>query len=89
MRSHSSTIDERLLTFEIGGSLFAMPIAGVLEVTEPTGTARIPTVPEDVASGGYANTVLITHSPTEFCLGGCVSPFKIAWGTPSQARRTL
>ncbi|MBI1371911.1 MAG: DUF3467 domain-containing protein [Phycisphaera sp.] len=25
-------------------------------------------IPEDVASGVYANTVLITHSPTEFCL---------------------
>jgi len=25
-------------------------------------------LPEDVASGTYANTVLITHSPTEFCL---------------------
>jgi purine-binding chemotaxis protein CheW len=50
VRVHASTIDERLLTFEIGDSLFAMPIAGVLEVTEPTGTARIPTVPESVAN---------------------------------------
>ena len=44
------TIDERLLTFEIAGALFAMPITGVLEVAERSGTARIPTVPESIAS---------------------------------------
>ena len=42
-------IDERLLTFEIAGSLFAMPIEGVLEVAERSETACIPTVSEDVA----------------------------------------
>lgn len=41
--------DERLLTFEAGGELFAMPIAGVLEVAELSGSARIPTVADDVA----------------------------------------
>ncbi|MGH0032760.1 MAG: chemotaxis protein CheW [Myxococcota bacterium] len=41
--------DDRLLTFEIAGALFAMPITGVLEVAERTGSARIPTVPESTA----------------------------------------
>ena len=40
---------ERLLTFEIAGSLFAMPITGVLEVTERAGSACIPTVPREMA----------------------------------------
>ena len=40
---------ERLLTFEIARSLFAMPIAGVLEVTERAESACIPTVPARVA----------------------------------------
>ena len=42
--------EERLLTFEIGGLLFAMPIAGVLEVAEMGETACVPGVPPDVAS---------------------------------------
>ncbi|MDH3520648.1 MAG: chemotaxis protein CheW [Myxococcales bacterium] len=46
-----TTSDEaRLLTFEIGRSLFAMPIAGVLEVTERGVEACVPTVPARVAS---------------------------------------
>lgn len=42
-------VDERLLLFEIGGSLFAVPIHGVLEVADLPGRACIPTVPPDVA----------------------------------------
>jgi hypothetical protein len=42
--------EERLLTFEIGGLLFAMPIAGVLEVAEMGGSSCVPGVPPDVAS---------------------------------------
>jgi hypothetical protein len=42
--------EERLLTFEIGGLLFAMPIAGVLEVAEMGESACVPGVPPDVAS---------------------------------------
>jgi len=41
--------DERLLIFEIGQSLFAVPIHGVLEVAEVSGRACIPTVSPDVA----------------------------------------
>ncbi len=46
--------DERLLTFEIGGSLFALPISGVVEVTEvEDDIAAIPTLPAPV--GGVIN----------------------------------
>jgi hypothetical protein len=41
--------DERLLVFEIGASLFAVPIHGVLEVAELSGRACIPTVSPQVA----------------------------------------
>ena len=39
----------RLLTFEIGSSLFALPIEGVHEVTEMAELACIPTLPREVA----------------------------------------
>ncbi len=39
----------RLLSFEIGELLFAMPISGVLEVAELGATSCIPTVPPSVA----------------------------------------
>jgi chemotaxis signal transduction protein len=42
-------IDERLLLFEIGSSLFALPLHGVLEVAELAGGACIPSVPPQVA----------------------------------------
>ncbi len=41
---------DRLLTFEIGESLFAMPIAGVLEVAERGVEACVPTVSSSIAS---------------------------------------
>jgi chemotaxis signal transduction protein len=41
--------DERLLVFEIGSALFALPIHGVLEVADLAGRACIPTVPPRVA----------------------------------------
>jgi chemotaxis signal transduction protein len=45
---------ERLLTFEIGGSLYALPISGVVEVTEvEEGFAAIPTLPAQI--GGVIN----------------------------------
>lgn len=49
MSPEQGDVDGRLLTFEIAGALFAMPISGVLEVTERSGTACIPTVPEETA----------------------------------------
>lgn len=39
----------RLLTFEIGGAAYALPIADVLEVSEVGRTACIPTLPPTVA----------------------------------------
>ena len=36
---------ERLLTFVVGGAVYALPIASVLEVTEAGGDACIPNVP--------------------------------------------
>jgi chemotaxis signal transduction protein len=45
----SDVTRERLLTFEIGARLFAMPIAGVLEVAEMGRLACIPTLPLEVA----------------------------------------
>jgi chemotaxis signal transduction protein len=40
---------ERLLSFEVGGGIYALPIASVLEVTEVDRGACIPTVPPGVA----------------------------------------
>jgi purine-binding chemotaxis protein CheW len=45
----SADTQDRLLTFEIGSSLFALPIEGVHEVAEMTEIACIPTLPRDVA----------------------------------------
>ena len=45
--------DERLLTFEVAGALYALPIAGVLEVAEAGRMACIPTLPTDI--GGVIN----------------------------------
>ena len=45
----SSESQKRLLTFEIGSSLFALPIEGVHEVAEIAELACIPTLPRDVA----------------------------------------
>lgn len=40
---------ERLLTFAVGGGLYALPIASVLEVAEAGGDACIPSVPARTA----------------------------------------
>jgi len=45
----SADSQNRLLTFEIGSSLFALPIEGVHEVAEIAELACIPTLPRDVA----------------------------------------
>jgi len=45
--------EERLLTFEVGGSLYALPIANVLEVAEVEPLACIPTLP--ASTGGVVN----------------------------------
>ena len=40
---------QRLLTFAVGGGIYALPIASVLEVSDVGGSACIPTVPPGVA----------------------------------------
>jgi len=45
--------EERLLTFEVGGSLYALPIANVIEVAEVDELACIPTLP--ASAGGVVN----------------------------------
>jgi chemotaxis signal transduction protein len=45
--------EERLLTFEVGGALYALPIANVIEVAEVEELACIPMLP--AATGGVVN----------------------------------
>ncbi len=45
--------DERLLTFEVAGDFYAMPIAGVLEVADAGRLTCIPTLP--IRMGGVIN----------------------------------
>jgi len=45
--------EERLLTFELGGAVYALPIDGVLEVVEAGELACVPTLP--TALGGAMN----------------------------------
>lgn len=45
--------NERLLSFEVGGSVYALPIADVAEVTEPGRIVAVPTLPLHV--GGVMN----------------------------------
>ena len=45
--------EDRLLTFELAGDFYAIPIAGVLEVAEGVRLTCIPTLPTSV--GGVAN----------------------------------
>ncbi len=45
----SAALQQRLLTFEVGGATYALPIAGVLEVVEVGPLACVPTLPLQVA----------------------------------------
>jgi len=45
--------EDRLLTFEVGGDFYAIPIAGVLEVADAGRVTCIPTLPTSV--GGVIN----------------------------------
>jgi chemotaxis signal transduction protein len=44
---------DRLLTFELAGSLFALPVAAVLEVADAEPLAAVPTLP--ISVGGVVN----------------------------------
>jgi chemotaxis signal transduction protein len=68
--------EERLLTFEIGSSLYALPIAGVVEVAEVDESfAAIPTLP--AAIGGVINfhgdALPVLHSEVLLGVGGDAS----------------
>src|SRR5512145_2769855 len=49
----AQAFEERLLTFEVGGALYALPIAHVIEVAEVEELACIPTLP--ASTGGVVN----------------------------------
>ncbi len=49
----ASSTQDRLLTFELAGSLYALPIAGVLEVADAAPLALVPTLPFEI--GGVVN----------------------------------
>jgi chemotaxis signal transduction protein len=63
---------QRLLTFEVGGSLYAVPIADVAEVTELGPIAAVPTLPQRV--GGVMNhhgdALLVLHRSALFEVAG-------------------
>jgi chemotaxis signal transduction protein len=48
VRGAPATRGERLLTFEVGGGAYALPIADVLEVSEVARFGRVPGLPSDV-----------------------------------------
>jgi chemotaxis signal transduction protein len=71
--------EERLLTFEVAGDLYAIPIAGVLEVAEIGRLTCIPTLPKRI--GGVIN-----HHGDALPVINCASLFDLdedALGEPS------
>lgn len=53
MTSEAVRVTERLLSFEVGGTVYALPIADVSEVTEVDRLAAVPMLPPPI--GGVAN----------------------------------
>ncbi len=53
MSEAPTPVGSRLLTFEVGGTLYGLPIAAVAEVTEVGRIAAVPTLPPSV--GGVMN----------------------------------
>ena len=62
----TSVGEDRLITFEVGGSVYALPIAGVIEVAEAESLACIPTLPSQI--GGVINyhgdALPVIHRPS-------------------------
>ena len=54
----ASPAEGRLLTFELGGSLYALPIGCIVEVAEAGALACIPTLPPDTPAG-------VPHGPVD------------------------
>ena len=53
MSDRVRAMGERLLAFEVGGAVYALPIAGVVEVAEVSPVACVPTLPIEL--GGVVN----------------------------------
>jgi len=62
--------EDRLLTFEVAGDLYALPISGVLEVADAGRLTCIPTLPTSV--GGVIN-----HHGDALPVLGCASLFDV------------
>jgi chemotaxis signal transduction protein len=58
--------EDRLVTFEVGGSVYALPIADVIEVADAEPLACIPTLPSQI--GGVINyhgdALPVIHRPS-------------------------
>ena len=57
---------DRLLTFELGGMLYALPISGVLEVAEALELACVPTLPPSLGEfslelAGNGDEIIYTY----------------------------
>ena len=68
--------DDRLLTFEIAGSIYALPIAGVIEVAEGTERACIPTIPRGQAGvvNHHGDALPVVDRALLLDLPACESP---------------
>ena len=76
--------EDRLLTFEVAGDFYAMPIAGVLEVAEMGRLTCIPTLPTRIGGG------VINHHGDALPVINCASLFDVneaALGEPEHHPR--
>lgn len=72
----------RLLTFEIAGAAYALPIADVLEVSEVSRTACIPTLPPSVAG-------VVNHHGDALPVVSCQALFGAQEGPASEPTHLL
>ena len=67
----SATDSHRLMTFDVAGTVYALPISEILEVVEEVGVSCVPTLPRDIGGvmnwHGEALPVVAPH----LLLGGC------------------
>ena len=68
----------RLMTFEIGGNVYGLPISGILEVVEQSGFSCVPTLPREL--GGVMNW----HGEAL----PVVAPHLLLGGSPAAARES-
>lgn len=79
----STSLSHRLMTFEVGGIVYALPISEILEVVEQAGISCVPTLPRELGGvmnwHGEALPVVASH----LLLGGEV-PSPSEPGAPQQ-----